>query len=167
MMDSLAPATRAAIEKLYREPEPLLQLADSMPMTLCHYDFDNRNLGIEDTPNGKRTVVIDWEILGIGLSAYDVMRFIVYHNPENVEELQDHFLDALERELGQKVDRDEWRLGYDLSAIVEWQIRGILFGVMVNAPSAPIPDEMRPAMKERVFGDIGYVESLVRKHNLA
>jgi hypothetical protein len=167
MMDSLAPATRAAIEKLYREPEPLLQLADSMPMTLCHYDFDNRNLGIEDTPNGKRTVVIDWEILGIGVSGYDVMRFIVYHNPENVEELQDHFLDALERELGQKVDRDQWRLGYDLSAIAEWQIRGVLFGVMVNAPSAPIPDEMRPAMKERVFGDIGYVESLVRKHGLA
>jgi hypothetical protein len=56
---------------------------------------------------------------------------------------------------------------YDLGAIAEWQIRGVLFGVMVNAPSAPVPEEHRPMMRERVFGDIGYVESLVRKHALA
>jgi hypothetical protein len=167
MMDALAPETRAAIEKLYREPEPLLKLVESMPMTLCHYDFDNRNLGIEDTPQGKRTVVIDWEILGKGMSSSDVVRFMVYHNPENVGELQDHYLDCLDRELRQKVDREQWKFGYDLAAIAEFQIRGVLFGIMVNAPSAPVPDEMRPLMKERVFGDIGYVESLVRKHNLA
>jgi len=167
MMAELPPDTRKAIEKLYREPEPLLQMVEKMPMTLCHYDFDNRNLGIEDTPDGKRTVVIDWEILGKGISASDVVRFMVYHNPENVEELQDHYLDALDRERGTKIDRQEWRYGYDLAAIAEFQIRGVLFGIMVNAPSAPVPDEMRPAMKERVFGDIGYVESLVRKHGLA
>jgi thiamine kinase-like enzyme len=142
-------------------------VVEQMQMTLCHYDFDNRNLGIEDTPNGKRTVVIDWEILGKGMSSSDVVRFMVYHNPENVEELQDHYLDALERELGEKIDREQWKVGYDYAAIAEWQIRGVLFGIMVNAPSAPVPDEMRPLMKERVFGDIGYVESLVRKHGLA
>ena len=105
MFDELAPETRKAIEKLYREPEPLLQLVEKMPMTLCHYDFDNRNLGIEDTPNGKRTVVIDWEILGKGMSSSDVVRFMVYHNPDNVEELQDYYLDQLEAELGQAFDR--------------------------------------------------------------
>ena len=130
-------------------------------------DFDNRNLGIEESGSGPRTVVIDWEILGRGISASDVVRFMVYHNPENLEELKDYYLDALERELGQEIDRAEWRIGYDLAAIAEWQIRGVLFGVMVNAPSAPVPDEMRPLMKERVFSDIGYVESLVRKHGLA
>jgi hypothetical protein len=167
MMAELPSSTRNAIEKLYREPEPLLDIIDPMPKTLCHYDFDNRNLGIEDTPNGKRTVVIDWEILGNGISASDVVRFMVYHNPDNVEELQDHYLNALEAELGTKIDRDEWRFGYEIGCVAEWQIRGVLFGVMVNAPSAPVPDEMRPAMKERVFSDIGYVESLVRKHSLA
>jgi hypothetical protein len=167
MMAELPPSTREAIERIYREPEPLLRITEKMPMTLLHYDFDNRNLGIEQTPNGPRTVVIDWEILGRGISASDVVRFMVYHNPDNVEELQDHYLDELEKHLGQKIDREEWRLGYDLAAIAEFQIRGVLFGIMVNAPSAPVPDEMRPAMKERVFSDIGYVESLVRKHNLA
>jgi hypothetical protein len=167
MIGDLPRETRRAIEHIYREPEPLLQLVEKMPMTLCHYDFDNRNLGIEQAPNGPRTVVIDWEILGRGISASDVVRFMVYHNPDNVEELQDHYLDSLERALGRRIDREEWRLGYDLAAIAEWQIRGVLFGVMVNAPSAPVPDEMRPLMKERVFADIGYVESLARKHNLA
>ena len=167
MMDALPPSTREAIEKIYREPEPLLAIVDTMPMTLCHYDFDNRNLGIEETPNGPRTVVLDWEILGRGISGSDVVRFMVYHNPDNVEELQHFYLDELERALGEKIDREQWLLGYDLAAIAEFQIRGVLFGIMVNAPSAPVPDEMRPAMKERVFSDIGYVESLVRKHGLA
>ena len=162
MMNALSPETRKAIETLYREPEGLLERVEKMPMTLCHYDFDNRNLGID----GDRTVVIDWEILGKGMSSSDVVRFMVYHQPENLDELLDHYLDELERRLVEKVDRAEWRWGYELAAIAEWQIRGVLFGVMVNAPSAPIPDDMREPMKERVFADIGYVESLVRKQGL-
>jgi hypothetical protein len=38
---------------------------------------------------------------------------------------------------------------------------------MVSAPSAPIPDDQRDAMRERVYSDIAHVESLVRKHGLA
>jgi hypothetical protein len=155
------------VEKLYREPEPLLREVEAMPMTLCHYDFDNRNLGVSEGPDGKRTVVIDWEILGRGISSSDVVRFMVYQQPEDLEGMIGHYLDELERHLGKKVDRKQWRHGYDLATIAEFQIRGVLFGVMVAAPSAPIPDEQRPAMKERVFSDIGYVESLVKKTGLA
>ncbi len=162
MMDALEPDTRRAIEKLYREPEGLLEEVEKQPMTLCHYDFDNRNLGIED----GRTVVIDWEILGKGMCASDVVRFMVYQQPDDLEGTVGHYLDELERNLGEKVDRANfWRM-YDLGAIAEWQIRGVIFGVMVNAPSAPVPEEHRPLMRERVFSDIGYVESLVKKHAL-
>jgi hypothetical protein len=163
----LPPKLSKAVEKLYREPEPLLREVESMPMTLCHYDFDNRNLGVSDGPDGERTVVIDWEILGRGISSSDVVRFMVYQQPEDLEGMIGHYLDELERHLGKKVDRQQWRHGYDLATIAEFQIRGVLFGVMVAAPSAPIPDEQRPAMKERVFSDIGYVESLVKKTGLA
>lgn len=162
MMNALPPDTRKVIEKLYREPEGLLREVEAMPMTLCHYDFDNRNLGIE----GDRTVVIDWEILGKGISGSDVVRFMVYQQPENLDELLDFYLDELDRHVGHKIDRAEWRRGYDLATIAEWQIRGVLFGVMVNAPSAPIPDDQREPMKERVFGDIDYVVSLARKQGL-
>jgi hypothetical protein len=163
MLDALEPDTRRAIEKLYREPDHLLEEVEQYPMTLCHYDFDNRNLGIEDA----RTVVIDWEILGKGMAASDVVRFMVYQQPEDLEGTVEVYLDALERNLGEKIDRKDFRRAYDLGAVAEWQIRGVLFGVMVNAPSAPVPEEHRPMMRERVFSDIGYVESLVKKHALA
>jgi thiamine kinase-like enzyme len=138
-----------------------------MPKTLCHYDFDNRNLGIEEGPDGPRTVVIDWEILGKGVSASDVVRFTVYQQPDDLDAVIDFYLDKLEAQLGDKIDREQWKIAFDLGSIAEWQIRGVLFGVMVNAPSAPVPDEQRPAMRERVFSDVSYVESLVRKHGLA
>jgi hypothetical protein len=167
MMEALPAGTRRAIEKLYREPEGLLEEVEAMPMTLCHYDFDNRNLGIEEHNGGLRTVVIDWEILGKGISASDVVRFCVYQQPDELDATIDYYLGQLEQHLGRKVDRAEWRRGYDLGAIAEWQIRGVIFGVMVNAPSAPIPDDQRGPMRERVFSDIDYVYSLVRKHGLA
>ncbi|MCH7483752.1 MAG: phosphotransferase [Chloroflexi bacterium] len=167
LLQSLEPDTRRAIEKLYREPEDLLERIEPMPKTLCHYDFDNRNLGIEEGPDGPRTVVIDWEILGKGISSSDVVRFTAYQQPDDLDAVIDFYLDQLEAQLGDKIDREEWRLGFELGSITEWQIRGVLFGVMVSAPSAPVPDEQRPAMRERVFSDVSYVESLIRKHGLA
>ena len=167
LMDSLGPETRRAIEGLYRQPERLLGKIRHLPRTLCHYDFDNRNLGLRETPEGPRTVVIDWEIVGEGLSSADVGRFLAYQQPANAEELVGHYLDELERSLGRPIDRDAWLQGSELVTIALWQIVGVLFGVMVNAPSAPVPDEQRDAMRERVYSDIAHVESLVRKHGLA
>jgi hypothetical protein len=163
LIGALEPETRRAIEKLYREPEDLLARIEPMPKTLCHYDFDNRNLGIE----GNRTVVLDWEILGKGISASDVVRFTMYQQPDDLDATLDYYLGELEAKLGREIDREEWRTGFELGSIAEWQIRGVLFGVMVSAPSAPVPEEQRPLMRERVFSDISYVESLVRRHGLA
>lgn len=167
LMDSLAPKTRRAIEGLYRQPERLLEKIRHLPRTLCHYDFDNRNLGLRETPEGAQTVVIDWEIVGEGLSSADVGRFLAYQQPPNVEALVDYYLDELERSLGRPIDREAWLYGSELVTIAIWQIIGVLFGVMVSAPSAPVPDDQRDAMKERVYSDIAHVESLVRKHGLA
>jgi hypothetical protein len=166
LMESLGPETRRTMEGLYREPHRLLERIEPMPKTLCHYDFDNRNLGIDTSSGETRTIVLDWEILGNGISSSDVVRFMVYQQPEHREVLIEGYLDELERQLGSRIDRDGWKVGYDLAAIAEWQIRGVLFGIMVQAPSAPVPDDQRDAMREHVFADIGYVESLVRKHGL-
>ncbi len=167
LMNSLPTDTRAAIERLYREPEELLTRIEPLPTTLCHYDFDNRNLGIEDGPNGPRTVVIDWEILGVGLSSADVVRFLSYQQPPNAEELVGHYLAELQRSLGGSLDQEQWLYGFELVQIAVWQIVGVLFGVMVSAPSSPIPDEQRGPMGERARSDIDHVMSLVRKHGLA
>ncbi len=167
LMDSLPEDTRRAVETLYREPERLLEKVRPLPRTLCHYDFDNRNLGLRDGPEGPQTVVIDWEIVGEGLSSADVVRFLAYQQPPNGEELVGHYLDELERHLGRGINREEWLYGSELVTIAIWQIIGVLFGVMVSAPSAPVPDDQRPAMRERVFSDIAQVETLVRRHGLA
>jgi len=154
LLDSLPAGCRTLIEALYRNPEPILQRVDQIPLTLCHYDFDNRNLGIRNGPEGKQTVVIDWEILGRGISSSDVMRFLVYQQPPNADDLIEFYLDELEKRLGRRVDREQWREGSDLAVIAEWQIRGVIFGVMVSAPSAPVPDDQREDMKKRVSADI-------------
>lgn len=166
LLDSLEPKTKRSIERLYREPNRLLEQVDPLPRTLCHYDFDNRNLGMRQTPDGPQTVVIDWEILGVGVSSSDVVRFMAYQQPSNAEELVGHYLDELERSLGRAIDRDEWLRGMELVTIAIWQIVGVLFGVMVSAPSAPVPDEQRPDMKKRVYADIEHVASLVDKYGL-
>lgn len=165
-LGALGDGTRRMVEGLYREPERLLEKVDPLPRTLCHYDFDNRNLGLRQGPDGPRTVVIDWEIVGEGLSSSDVVRFLVYQQPPDPDQYVEHYLDELERRLGRDIDRNEWRYGSELVTIAEWQIRGVLFAVMVSAPSAPVPDEQRPAMRERVFSDIERIQSLVRKHGL-
>jgi len=167
LLGSLDPRTRRSIERLYREPERLLEKVDPLPRTLCHYDFDNRNLGMRQTERGPQTVVIDWEIMGEGLSSADVVRFMAYQQPPNAEELIGHYLDELERCLGRPINRDEWLYGMELVTIAIWQIVGVLFGVMVSAPSAPVPDEQRSDMKKRVYADIEHVDSLVRKYGLA
>lgn len=166
LMASLDADSRRALERLYREPKNLLKKIAHMPLTHCHYDFDNRNLGIRHGPRGTQTVVIDWEILGRGLSSSDVVRFLSYQQPANIDELVDYYLDQLEERLSQKINRPDWRVGFELAAIVEWQIRGVLFGVMVSAPSAPVPDDQRPAMRERVFSDIAGIVALVWKYGL-
>jgi hypothetical protein len=166
LLDSLPKDTRRIVEKLYREPERLLEKVQPLPRTLCHYDFDDRNLGFRRTAEGDRTIVIDWEIVGEGLSSADVGRFLAYQQPANAEELVGHYLDELERHLGRSIDREEWLYGSELVTIAIWQIVGVLFGVMVNAPSAPVPDDQRAAMRERVYADIDYVERLARKHGV-
>ncbi|HUF53264.1 MAG TPA: phosphotransferase [Dehalococcoidia bacterium] len=166
LIDSLPPSTAETVMRLYRNPQPLLDAVAPMPKTLCHYDFDNRNLSIEEGLGGTRTVVLDWETLGRGISASDVVRFTAYQQPDDLDASIGHYLDALERNLSRTVDREEWRRGYDIGSVAEWQIRGVLFGVIVEAPSAPVPDEHRPAMRERVYADIEAIEALAKKHAL-
>jgi len=164
LLGSLEPDTRRLIEGLFRDPERLLREIQGMPLTLCHYDFDNRNLGMRTGPDGRpQTVVIDWEIVGVGLSSADVGRFLNYQNPPNVPDLLEHYLDELERALGRPLDRAQWYKGFECVAVALWQIVGFLFGAMVAAPEAPVPPEQREGMRERVNADVAAVEEMARK----
>jgi thiamine kinase-like enzyme len=163
LLGSLEPDTRALIDRLFRHPDRLIDEIAGMPITLCHYDFDNRNLGMRDGPAGPQTTVIDWEIVGRGLSSSDVGRFLQYQQPPNMEELIGFYLDELERNLGKPIDRAEWMKGYEIVAVALWQIVGFLFGAMVAAPGAPVPEDQREGMRQRVYADVAAVDQLARK----
>lgn len=163
LLASLAPETRETVMKLFRDPERLLREIDGMPLTLCHYDFDNRNLGLRERSDGIRTVVIDWEIVGVGLSSADVGRFLQYQQPPNVPQLLEFYLDELERTLGHAIDREQWYKGYELVSVALWQIVGFLFAAMVSSPDAPVPEEQREGMRQRVYADVEAIEQLARK----
>lgn len=163
LLASLAPETREIVMSLFRDPERLLREVEGMPLTLCHYDFDNRNLGLRYDADGARTVVIDWEIVGVGLSSADVGRFLQYQQPPNVPELLEYYLDELERHLGRAVDREQWYKGYELVSVALWQIVGFLFAAMVSSPDAPVPEDQREGMRKRVYADVEAIEQLARK----
>ena len=163
LLGTLEPDTRQLVEQLFRDPDRLIREVENMPITLCHYDFDNRNLGLRDGPGGPQTTVIDWEIVGRGLSSSDVGRFLQYQQPPNMEELIEFYLDELERHLGEPIDRAEWYKGYEIVAVALWQIVGFLFGAMVASPDAPVPEDQREGMRERVYADVAAIEQLARK----
>ncbi len=163
LLNSLEPPSRKLVERLFRDPERLLREVEDMPLTLCHYDFDNRNLGMREGPDGPQTVVIDWEIVGQGLSSADVGRFLTYQNPPNMPELLDHYLNELERCLGKPVDRPLWYKGFEIVSVAIWQIVGFLFAAMVAAPEAPVPEDQREGMRQRVYADVASVEQMARK----
>jgi len=163
LLGSLEPDTRELIDRLFRNPERLIEAIADLPVTLCHYDFDNRNLGLREGPDGLQTTVIDWEIVGVGLSSSDVGRFLQYQQPPNTEDLLEFYLDELERHLGKKIDRAGWYRGYEIVAVALWQIVGFLFGAMVAAPEAPVPEDQREGMRQRVYADVAAIEQLARK----
>jgi len=166
LLESLPARSRRWVGALYREPWRLLDRVRGLPRTLCHYDFDNRNLGLRETPLGPVTVVIDWEVMGEGLSAVDVGRLLAYQNLPDPVPYVLHYLDELERHLGRPIDRAQWAYSFDLASIALWQIVGVLWAAMVNAPSSPLAPEMREALRPRVEADIAQVEELVYKHRL-
>jgi hypothetical protein len=163
MLDSLEPPTRKLVDGLFRNPERLLHEIQGMPLTLCHYDFDNRNLGMREGPDGAQTVVIDWEIVGVGLGAADVGRFLTYQQSPNMVEFTEHYVTELERHLGKPVDREQWYKGFEIVSVAIWQIVGFLFAAMVSAPEAPVPPDQREGMRQRVYADVAAVEAMARK----
>ena len=165
LLDSLEPATRSLVVELFRNPQRLIDSVEGRPMTICHYDFDNRNLGLRRGADGAwRTTVIDWEIIGVGAyGAADVGRFLTYQQPEDLPAYLAFYLDELEKNLGKPIDRPDWYRAYEIVTVAIWQIVGFLFAAMVSAPEAPVPDEQREGMRQRVYADVAAVEMLARK----
>ncbi len=160
---SLEAKTRVYLEGLVRDPQPFFDRWDSLPHTIVHGDFDQRNMGVHIGPEGEMTTVIDWELISHGHSSMDVSLLLAYNKPKNANELLDHYLDSLGRSMKQKVDRAEWRVGYDLATINHFLTRGIVFGLMAKHGMPNIPEEMRPQFVARAQSDADKITEICQR----
>ena len=93
---------------------------EAMPRTLCHNDFNPRNLAIRADENGTRLCAYDWELATIHVPQHDVAEFLAFVLPNkfDAELLWEHVeyaRKALEKSSGTSVDEAQWRRGFQLS----------------------------------------------------
>ena len=62
--DRLPASARESIAGLMAVAEPLLDRLDALPRTVAHHDSQWNNLFQEKSPEGRRTVAIDWSFFG-------------------------------------------------------------------------------------------------------
>lgn len=82
--EAFPPRLIERLGRLWEERERLLQLVESLPLTLCHLDFWPANLVAH---GDDETVAIDWAFAGLGALGEDASNLV----PDTVA---DHFLPA-------------------------------------------------------------------------
>ncbi len=154
---------RKYLEQVVNDPGPFFERREALPHTIVHGDFDQRNMGIHEGSDGEMTTVLDWELIGRGHSSEDIGLLLAYNKPENSDELVDYYLGCLEQQLHRQVDRDEWRVGYDLLTIHYFLTRGIIFGLMAKAGLASVPEEMRDQFVARAYSDADKIARVCKR----
>lgn len=112
------------------------QPLDAMPRTLIHHDFNSRNIGIRQTPDGLRLVAYDWELATIGAPQRDLAELLCFVLPPDVDpgipaRLVERHRQALERESGCRAPRDAWAAGFR-SALADFLVSRLAFYALVH-----------------------------------
>jgi hypothetical protein len=120
LLDEVAPALAAVVSPLVHDPTPLLTALDRTPATFVHGNWKLDNLGTDDE---GRTVLLDWELPGVGAAASDLAWYLAINCrrlPTSKEEAIDTYRAALERH------------GIDTAPWWDRQLRLCLIGAMVQ-----------------------------------
>jgi NADP-dependent 3-hydroxy-3-methylglutaryl-CoA reductase len=93
---------------------------ETMPRTLCHNDFNPRNLALRADESGTRLCAYDWELATLHVPQHDVAEFLSYVLPDDFDadllwEHVEYARKALEKSTGAPVDAATWRRGFQLS----------------------------------------------------
>jgi hypothetical protein len=105
MLADVAPAAAAVATPLATDPSPLVAALDETPQTLVHSCWKLDNLG---TDADGRTVVLDWELPGLGAPLYDLAWYLAINCrrlPQSKEAAIEAYRLALER---QGIDTEPW-----------------------------------------------------------
>jgi len=137
-LDWLAPGDRQQWEELLCDRRPLLAALQDVPQTLIHGDPDERHIGLswsqtqgdarEEGDSSPKMVLIDWEVIGRGLGAFDVNHLMLsvprlcdpsQPCPEFClsDELPDYYFDRYLSAGGTGATRDSWPRVYELAGV--------------------------------------------------
>jgi hypothetical protein len=135
----LAPGDRQMWEELLCDRRPLLSALRDVPLTLIHGDPDDRHIGLSWSQaqgdagqrgnSSAKLVLIDWEVIGRGLGAFDVNHLMLsvprlcdpsHPCPEFClsDELPDYYFDRYLSAGGKASTHDSWPRVYELARVV-------------------------------------------------
>ena len=95
------------------------QRLEAMPRTLCHNDFNPRNVCLRKDDGELRLCAFDWELATVQVPQHDVAEFLTFVLPPSTSEAElAEWVELARRELerasGGPVDADAWREGFAL-----------------------------------------------------
>jgi len=96
LLAEVAPAAAAVVIPLAEDPSPLVEALGATPQTLVHSNFKLDNLGTDDQ---GRTVILDWEMPGLGAPLADLAWYLAINCrrlPASKEESAGIYRTALE-----------------------------------------------------------------------
>jgi hypothetical protein len=93
---------------------------EAMPRTLVHNDFNPRNVAFRREDGRLRLCAYDWELATLQVPQHDLAELLCFVLPSTtdaarVERLVERHRQALERESGVDLPRQQWLEGYRLS----------------------------------------------------
>ncbi len=97
LLAEVAPALAGVVVPLVHEPGPLVEALDTTPATFVHGNWKLDNLGSDDR---DRTVLLDWELPGVGAAASDLAWYLAINCrrlPTTKEQTIASYRAALER----------------------------------------------------------------------
>jgi hypothetical protein len=160
LLQALPPSDRRLMLRLLDDPSIIAVGIDSQPQTLCHFDFDVRNVGWSGALG--KPVVIDGEMAGAASSACDVARLLTSQRLGGDQQWIQFYFDRLEEALGEKVERAGWQEAYELSRIAAWSLFGVVFASVVNTPASPFPDALKNVLRPQALSDAREIADALR-----
>lgn len=142
--DAVAPAVASAVRALLDDPGPLCAALRAYPQTVVHGDWKLGNLGLTTGGSERRTVLLDWALVGVAPPAVDLAWYLAVNSarlPVTREATIETFVRCLRDALGDRFASSWWEPQRDLA----------LLGAFVQLGWSKVAGALRgePGVRER------------------
>ncbi len=137
--DAVAPGVAAAVRALLHDPGPLCAALRAYPQTVIHGDWKLGNLGLTNGGSERRTVLLDWALVGVAPPAVDLAWYLAVNSarlPVTREATIETFVRCLRDVLGDRFALSWWEPQLDLALLGAFVQLGWskVFGALQGAP---------------------------------